>query len=187
MSNLQNSLIQAIGYSSNTNNVSTICALLNNNTTSTTANNVSFAALLAQLNRNLDSSGINSSMSSFGYSKSTSNYANQTGTPLNIITIAQKIKDDNNEILGIDEQVAQYLLENYGGSKSGVIMSLSGAQSLPLQMTALQDTLFKTIVSKISTQVRNTIYSGQDLSSFSSDDMSTDSSVSDSSSDIADI
>jgi len=185
MSNLQNMLIQSLGYSANTNSINNIISLLNNNTTSTTSttstttDNRSFALLLAQMNRNLECSQIDSSISSLGSNRSTS--MNKTSTAPNISAIAQKIKDDNNEILGIDEQVAQYLLENYGGSKADVIMSLTGAQGIPMQMTALQDPIFKTIVSKISTQVRNTMYSGQDLSGLSSDDMSTDSSISDSS------
>jgi hypothetical protein len=188
MSNTQN-LIQALGYSTNADTLNTY---LLKNTYSKNTNNLCFSYILAQLNRNLESSQISSSMNSFGYSSSTSTFLNQTTVAPNISAIAQKIKDEDNGIYSLDQQVAQYLLDNYGGDKASVIMTLSGVQSLPLQMTALQNPVFQTIVSKISTQVRNYIYSGQDFDSSSDDsssyEVSVDSSVSDSSSsDVADI
>jgi len=190
MSNLQNSLIQALGYSSNTNSISEICNLLKKNTSSAASTNASkytFAALLAQLNRNLDSP--QTSTSSYSNFASTSSYKNKIGTTPSISAIAQKIKDDDNPVYSTEEKVAQYLLDNYGGDKESVIMALTGAQSIPLQMTALEDQIFRNIVSKVSTQVRNTMYKEDDLSSLSSYDMSTDSSVSDSttSSDISEL
>ena len=160
MSNLNNLLIQALGYTTNTGEVTNNTAL--NKTYSTTSNNKNFAVLLAQLEKNLSVSQIDTGTSSTTGRGYCSVNANQTSTMPSISAIVQKIKDNDNSMLSIDDQVSQYLLDNYGGSKSGVILTLSGAQSLPAQMTVLQNQVFQTIVSKISSQVRNNLYTGQD-------------------------
>ena len=176
MGNFKNTLIEALGYLSNVNNTN---AYQHQNSTYnvTTNDQQSFATMMAQLNNNIHNASLKSSMNSYGYNKYNFNSVskNQTMITPNISAIAQKIKDSTSDIVDIDSQVSEYLLENYGGSKLGVIMNLSGTQNIPIQAITMQDQVFKDIVIKLASQVREDIYSSQSSSSYSlyySDDTS---------------
>ncbi|HBH17912.1 MAG TPA: hypothetical protein DDX14_03040 [Cyanobacteria bacterium UBA9579] len=176
MGNFKNTFIEALGYLSNVNNTNAYQP--QNSTYNVTANDQqSFATMMAQLNNNIHNASLNSSMNSYGYNKYNFNpvSTNQTMITPNINAIAQKIKDSTSDIVDIDSQVSEYLLENYGGSKLGVIMNLSGTQNIPIQAITMQDQVFKDIVIKLASQVREDIYSSQSSSSYSlyySDDTS---------------
>jgi|GEM_PF-2995348 len=201
MSNIESILIQSLGYTTSTSSISSLLKslgytsststssfsdLLNavglktttTGTTSKTKANIQFAAIMAQLNRTLDSDDTTTAYTPKYVNTSTlSTY--QSSVKPSIAAIIQKIKENNNESKSIDDQVSQYLLDNYGGTKANVILSLSGASSLPLQATAMQDYIFQTIVSRLSSQIRTRVYSGQDtLTNTDFDSTDTDIDVS---------
>lgn len=174
MSDFKNKLAQV--YLSNFSNAN-ISLPQNSTYNATTNDQQSFSTMLAQLNNNIDNASLNNSMNSYGYNKYNFNPVNKNQTMItpNINAIVQKIKSDKSDTVDIDGQVKEYLLENYGDSKLGVIMNLSGSQEIPIQAITMQDQIFQNIVSKLAAQVREDIYSTQSSSSYSlyySDDTS---------------
>lgn len=136
-----------------------------------------FSKMLATLEGNLNTAVAKQTSSSFGYTplvfnKQDSASYNYSAEGIPIITpsisgITSEIKNNKDSLLSTDEQIAQYLLDNYGGSKAEVIRNFSGVINLPPQAVAMQDMLFKQIISKLSSQVRNNIYNDYDASNLS--------------------
>lgn len=155
-------------------------------TTDTSSETASFSAIMSKINSNIDTAAARTNTNSYGYgnynyyninslNNSNTNTATTMITP-NISAIANQIKKNKSGILSTDQQIRDYLLENYGGSVAEVIKNLSGVQNLSSQALSMQEVIFDQIVTKISIQVRDNIYKDYNSSNISyfSDDVSGD-------------
>ncbi len=167
LSNLQGAKVsssRASGFSASTSTASTL----------TTAD---FATVMHRLNYNVDNASTNSPVNIYNPSSSQNLNNNiQTSISPNISAIVKKINKNKNSLLGAEGQIREYLLENYGGSESAVIRNLAGVQNLPTQMLTIQGAIFNQIVTKLSIQARESMYSSYNATSlYGNDSESADS------------
>lgn len=177
---MPNLAMQIMGYLSGASGVNTYTSSTTSSTSSSSVTE-SFASVLAKLDNNIENATINKNMylKGFGLVQGSSS-TNVTPTP-DIDTIIAAIKNNKSDSVDIESAVEEYLSENFGDSKLEIIQTLSGVSSLPTQVTALQNEIYRNIVSKIASQVRENLYEDQNNSNlsvfYSSDtDVNTDTS-----------
>ena len=125
----------------------------------------SFSTVLTQIDKTINSASMNSDLNSASPFALNNNNSNMVTPDIN--AIVEKIKNNNNNSYDISNQVQQYLLDNYGGSKTTVIEHLSGVQNLPSQVVNSQTQLFNEIVNKISAKVSENLFNDHKKSDFS--------------------
>lgn len=158
---MPNLAMQIMGYLSGTSGVNAYTNSLGTTSSTSSSATESFASVLTKLDSNIENATVNKNMYLKGFSlvPGTSG-TNVTPTP-DIDSIVQAIKNDKGGSVDIESAVKKYLSENFGDSKLEVIQSLSGVSSLPTQVTALQEEIYRNIVSKIAAQVRDSMYADQ--------------------------
>lgn len=186
MAKVENILLQVLGYQSGSSYLTSATSGSYSSSTATP----SFATVMSQLNKNLSSANTDNTLSSIASSSSTYSGLSQNTNPASAIVslITQKVKDSKNSNVNIEQMVKDYLSDNYQG-QADVISTLAGVTNLPNQVTQMQGSLYNQIVSKLTQQVRESVYnSGDKFDSLYSTDIETDKdSNSDTSVDLSDL
>ena len=163
------------------NNFSAQAILPASGATASDTNTSDFSVIMSRLNCAINNASANNFMNTLSPISSGFNINNNMSSAIapNISAIVAEIKKngDSGSMTDVDSRIRKYLLDHYGGSEYSVIRNLAGVQTLPSKMMLMQGQVFDQIVLKLSTQVRESLYSSYNASSLlESDSSSTDES-----------